>query len=129
MALRHFCRYAVIMGTLIIWTIKWALRPYLHFSQPTKYLLGIAPNLLGSFLLPFGCYWLLRRFIDLHDEKQFKWFCIICFVLLIINELLQLIPVFGRTFDYSDIAASGLGLMGAYFFCGKYLFRKLVTYP
>ena len=129
MALRHFCRYAVIVGTMIIWIIKWALRPYLHFSQPTKYLLGIAPNLLGSFLLPFGCYWLLSRFINLHDDKQFKLFCVVCFALLIINELLQLIPVFGRTFDYSDIAASGVGLTAAYFFCGKYLFRKLVTYP
>ena len=129
MALKRFCKYTVITGTLIIWTIKWALRPYFHFSQPTKYLLGIAPNLLGSFLLPFGCYWLLGRFINLHDDKQFKWFSIICFVLLVINELLQLIPIFGRTFDYSDIAASAVGLLVAYFFCGRYLFRKLVTYP
>jgi hypothetical protein len=129
MALKNFCKYAVIMGTLMIWTIKWALRPYFHFSQPTKYLLGIAPNLLGSFLLPFGCYWLLGRFINLHEDKQFKWFCIICFMLLVINELLQLIPVFGRTFDYGDIGASVVGLITSYFFCGKYLFRKLVTYP
>ena len=128
MALKNFCKYTVIIGTLMIWTIKWALRPYFHFVQPIKYLLGIAPNLLGSFLLPFGCYWMLGRFINLHEDKHFKWFCIICFVLLVINELLQLIPVFGRTFDYGDIGASAVGLITSYFFCGKYLFRKLATY-
>lgn len=129
MTLKQFCKYVVISGAVIIEGIKWGVRPYFHFSQPTKFLLGIAPNLLGSFLLPLGCYWLLSRYINLHADKQFKAFCAVCFVLLIINELLQLIPVFGRTFDYSDIAASVFGLTGSYFFCSKYLFRKLATYP
>jgi hypothetical protein len=119
----------VIIGTLIIWTIKWGIRPHVHLDQPIKYLLGIAPNLLGSFLLPFGCCWILGRFIDLHEDRQLKWFCITCFLLLMINEVLQLIPIFGRTFDYNDIAASAVGLTGSYFVCGKYLFRKLATYP
>jgi hypothetical protein len=127
MMLKRFCKYVVISGTIIIWIIKFALRPFVHFSQPTKYLLGIAPNLLGSFLLPLGCYWLLSRFIDLHADKQLRWFCIVCFLLLIINELLQLIPVFGRTFDYNDIAASAVGLTAAYFLCSKYLFRVPVN--
>ncbi|MGG9964251.1 hypothetical protein [Ferruginibacter sp. SUN106] len=129
MRLKLFCKYSVIAGTLIIWIIKFALRPYIHFTQPTKYLLGIAPNLLGSFLLPLGCYWLLGKYINLHADKQLRWFCVVCFGLLVINELLQLIPVFGRTFDYSDIAASAVGLASAYFLCSKYLFRKLATYP
>ena len=129
MPLKNFCKYTVIIGTLIIWTIKWGIRPYFHFSQPIKFLMGIAPNLLGSFLLPFGCYWLISRFIDLYVEKQFRFFCAACFMLLIINELLQLIPLFGRTFDYGDIAASAVGLAASYFFCSKYLFRKFAAYP
>ena len=129
MTLQNFCKYTLISGAVIIEGIKWIVRPHFHFSQPTKFLLGIAPNLLGSFLLPFGCYWLLNRYIDLHSDKQLRLFCIVCFVLLVINELLQLIPVFGRTFDYYDIAASAIGLAASYFFCGKYFFRKFATYP
>jgi hypothetical protein len=129
MTLKIFCKYSVIAGTLLIWIIKFALRPYINFAQPAKYLLGIAPNLLGSFLLPLGCYWLLNKYINLHIDKQFRWFCAVCFCLLVINEMLQLIPVFGRTFDYSDIAASAAGLTSAYLLCSKYLFKKLATYP
>ncbi len=129
MILKNFCKYTLIIGAVIIEGIKWGIRPYFNFAQPTKYLLGIAPNLLGSFLLPFGCYWLLNRYINLHSDKQFKGFCVVCFCLLVINEALQLIPVFGRTFDSSDIAASAAGLTGSYFFCRNYLFKKLATYP
>jgi hypothetical protein len=128
MTLSFYCKSVVITGTVIIMAIKFAIRPYFHFAQPTKYLLGIAPNLLGAFLLPFGCYWLLNKFINLHSAKQFKWFCRVCFVLLVINELLQLIPVFGRTFDYNDIAASAAGLISAYYLCSKYLLEKLAAF-
>jgi len=129
MQLIRLCRTSVIAGTICIWIIKWGLRPYFHFDQPTKYFLGIAPNLLGSFLLPLGCHWLLRKYINLFEDAQLRAFCTISFILLVINELLQLIPFFGRTFDYSDIAASAIGLLGSYFFCSNYFFKKLATYP
>lgn len=129
MTLKHLCRYTLLTGALIIETIKWVIRPGHHFNQPVTFLLGIAPNLLGAFLLPFGCFWLLGRYIDLYAEKQLRLFCILAFGLLVINEMLQLVPVFGRTFDYSDIAASAVGLVAAYFFCSGYLFRRPATYP
>ena len=129
MTLKYFCKYTLISGAVIIETIKWVIRPSFNFSQPTKFLMGVAPNLLGSFLLPFGCYWLLNRFINLHDDKQLRLFCLISFGLLLINETLQMVPVFGRTFDYNDIAASAIGLIASYFFCSKFLFPKLATYP
>jgi hypothetical protein len=125
----RFCRLSVIIGTLCIWSIKWVIRPYFHFAQPGKYLLGIAPNLMGSFLLPLGCHWLLRKHINIFHDIQLKSFCIISFFLLVGNELLQLIPVFGRTFDYNDIGASVIGLILAYAFCRRYLFSKIATYP
>jgi hypothetical protein len=128
MSFKSFCKYTVITGAIIIMVIKFVIRPYYHFAQPAKYLMGIAPNLLGSFLLPFGCYWLLDKFINLHSAKQFKWFCRVCFVLLVINEMLQLVPVFGRTFDYNDITASAAGLVSAYSLCSKYLFKKLADF-
>jgi len=39
--------------------------------------------------------------------------------MLIINEYLQLIPFFGRTFDYNDIIFSSVGLMLSYFVFGR----------
>ncbi len=129
MQLKNFCRHIVIAGTLIIWIIKWGIRPYFHFKQPVLFLLGIAPNLLGSFLLPFGWYWLLRKYVNLYNTKQFTVFCMLCFILLCINELLQLIRFFGRTFDYNDIAASAIGLFASYFLCSKLLFKRPATYP
>ncbi len=129
MSLKTFSKYVVIIGTLLIWVVKFGIRPYFHFGQPTQFLLGIIPNLLGSFLLPFGCSWLLGRYINLQSATVFKHFAVICFVLLCINELLQLIPFFGRTFDYYDIVASAAGLTATYFLCSKYVFKKLATYP
>ena len=129
MSAKSFCKFSVIIGMLLIWAIKWTLRPYFHFHQPVKYILGIAPNLLGSFLLPMGCFWLLSKYINLTNNYTFRIFCFTAFALLVINELLQLIPVFGRTFDYGDIAASFIGLTTSYLFCTKYVFRKLATYP
>ncbi len=129
MTTKQFCKYTVLFGAVIIETLKWGIRPNFHFSEPTRFLLGIAPNLLGAFLLPLGCYWLLSRYLDLYDDKQLRLFCVTAFVLLMINEVLQLVPVLGRTFDFNDIAASAIGLTSSYFFSSKFLFRKPATYP
>ena len=119
MELRIFSKRIMIAGTLLIWTIKYGLRPTLLFPDPISFFLGIAPNFLGSFLLPFGaCWffggreWYLSRFFRIRNQGELKQFCLLGFLLLLINEYLQLIPVFGRTFDYYDILFSiaGLGL-------------------
>jgi glycopeptide antibiotics resistance protein len=46
------------------------------------------------------------------------------FGMLVINEYLQLIAVFGRTFDYFDIFFSFAGLSLSYFVYGR-LMRKM----
>jgi hypothetical protein len=126
---RDFCKWITIIGVLIIWTVKWAIRPYFHFHPASTFILGIAPNLLGSFLLPIGTSWLLPKYIDLQLTLVLRWFCIVCFCLLVINEYLQLIPVFGRTFDYFDIVASACGLYFSYWFVGKMGTSKLFSLP
>lgn len=118
----------MIAGTLLIWLIKYGLRPNIVFPDLISFFLGIAPNLLGSFLLPFGACWFfggkesyLSRFFRIRNPTELKQFCMLGFLLLLINEYLQMIPVFGRTFDYFDIffSIAGLGL-------GYWLFsRKL----
>ncbi|RTL58244.1 MAG: hypothetical protein EKK37_07855 [Sphingobacteriales bacterium] len=122
MELKTLCKWITIIGVLLIWTVKWAVRPWFHFNPVITFLLGVAPNLLGAMLLPIGANWLLEKYIDLRNVVFMRWFCIFCFLLLVINEYLQLIPVFGRTFDYYDILASAVGLYFSYWVMMKYFF-------
>lgn len=121
MDLRLFSKRLVIAGTGIIWLIKYLLRPFFSFPEPVSFFLGIAPNLIGSFLLPFGACWLisrkqtgLARWCRVGNCQQLRLFCTSAFCLLVVNEYLQQIRFFGRTFDYFDILFSGLGLILAY---------------
>ncbi len=121
MDIKYISKWMVIAGALIIWAIKFIIRPAQLVSPPFDFVLGIAPNLLGSFLLPFGAYWLgdsrhirLGRFIQIHTITGLRQFCCISFTLLVINEYLQKIPLFGRTFDLFDILFSVTGLALSY---------------
>jgi glycopeptide antibiotics resistance protein len=83
---------------------------------------GFTPNLIGSFLLPFGACWLFQRFFRLQTTADLRFTCSVGLLLVIINEYLQLIPVFGRTFDYLDILFSVVGVV-----IGYHVFAKLQT--
>lgn len=121
MDFRLFSKRLVIAGTGIIWLIKYLLRPNFIFPEPVSFFWGIAPNLLGSFLLPFGACWLFQgkhfrrvKWCRVENSTQLRQFCGSAFFLLLVNEYLQQIRFFGRTFDYFDILFSGLGLVLAY---------------
>lgn len=135
MELRRISKWIVITGALAIWSVKIGIRPHCDCNQPLKFLLGIAPNLLGSFLIPFGACWffsgkefLLARIFRIHSLSDLRLVCLMGFGMLVINEYLQLIPVFGRTFDYFDIISSVIGLTTAYFVYGKIYTRILYRY-
>jgi hypothetical protein len=121
MQLKLASKRFVIVGALIIWSIKYLIRPLNLFDQPIKFLLGIAPNLLGSFLIPFGAYWFfcgrsffVARIFRIQSAYDLRLVCVLGFGMLIVNEYLQLIPFFGRTFDYNDIISSSIGLLSSY---------------
>jgi hypothetical protein len=122
MELKRISRRLVIVGTLIIWVIKFLVRPLALFDDPLKFFLGIAPNLFGSFLIPFGAYWffsgrnfLVARVFRIQSAYDLRLVCLMGLGMLIINEYLQLIPFFGRTFDLYDILFSMVGLLTSYF--------------
>ncbi len=123
------------MGALLIWFVKYILRPLNLFDEPVKFFLGIAPNLLGSFLIPFGAYWFfsgrnffIARIFRIQSSYDLRMVCLLGFGMLIVNEYLQLIPFFGRTFDYYDILFSSVGLLISYFVFGKIQLRKNRAY-
>jgi hypothetical protein len=122
MELRAISQRLLIIGTLIIWTIKFMIRPFIHLDDALKFILGIAPNLLGSFLIPFGAYWLYTHtkffngsLLRFHFFSDARIVCLFGFSLLVINEYLQLVPIFGRTFDYFDMVFSAAGLFLSYY--------------
>lgn len=122
MELKQISRWLVIAGTLLIWAIKFIIRPLALFDDPARFILGIAPNLFGSFLIPFGAYWFfsgrnffIARIFRIQTPYDLRVVCLIGLAMLIINEYLQLIPFFGRTFDIYDIIFSMVGLLSSYF--------------
>jgi hypothetical protein len=120
--LKNYSRLVVISGTLLIWTIKFLIRPFDLYSEWLSPVVGFAPNLIGSFLLPFGAYWLFKKYFLLRDMYDLKITCWFGLLLVIINEYLQLIPIFGRTFDYLDILASFTGV-----YVGYIVFARLMA--
>jgi hypothetical protein len=128
MNLKSICKWMVIIGTLLIWAVKFAIRPYVQLNESMQFMLGILPNLLGSFLLTFGAFWLAEKyFFPTRSSYDLRMQSVLFFALLIINEYLQLLPVFGRTFDVFDILFSAVGLSASYFFFGRLYQRHLLS--
>jgi hypothetical protein len=122
MELKRISKRLVIAGTLLIWIIKFIIRPLYMVHDPMLFFLGIAPNLFGSFLIPFGAYWffsgrnfLVARIFHIRSAYDLQLVCIMGMGMLVVNEYLQLIPFFGRTFDVYDILFSSVGLLSSYF--------------
>lgn len=120
-------KWLMIIGALMIWTIKYLIRPLHGFDEPMRFFLNIAPNLLGSFLIPFGAYWffsgkdfLIARIFKIECGYDLRIVCVMGFGMLVVNEYLQRIPFFGRTFDYNDIIFSSVGLI-----CSCLVFGRL----
>ena len=134
MLLKQYCKGVAVAGTLLIWTIKWIVRPYGFTSQPLKYFLDVAPNLFGSFLIPFVAYWMfsgkdyrLARLFKISTPFELKLVCVLGFSLTVVNEYLQRVSFFGRTFDYGDIAFSFIGITCAWVVFGRLHSRYAAT--
>ena len=126
MEIKQISKRLVITGAILILAIKFIIRPLYLVDDAAKFFLGIAPNLFGSFLVPFGVYWLfnrngfyIARIFKIHSPYDLRLVCLIGLGMLIINEYMQLVPFFGRTFDYFDIVSSAVGITSAYFVFGK----------
>lgn len=121
MYLKRISKWVIITGTLLIWIVKFVIRPFIHIPSSVKPLVGFAPNLIGSFLLPFGACLFFQRFFRLQTMADLTFTCSFGLLLVIINEYLQRIPAFGRTFDYLDIFSSVVGV-----FCGHLVFARVM---
>ncbi len=125
MHLKSFSRRTVMIGTLFIWIVKFIVRPFVHIPVGWKVVFGIAPNLIGSFLLPFGACWFFQRFFRFQTMQDLRIACWFGLMLVVINEYLQLIPFFGRTFDYLDILFSFVGVFFGYLLFGRVMVKYI----
>src|SRR5687767_8792611 len=133
MELKQISKWFVISGTLLIWMIKFIIRPLQLFDEPARFFLNIAPNLFGSFLIPFGAYWffsgrnfLMARIFRIESDYDLRMVCIMGFGMLVVNEYMQRISFFGRTFDYNDILFSSVGLIVSCFVFSRIRERRMV---
>lgn len=122
MHLKHISKWVMISGTLLIWSVKFLVRPFVHIPVSLKPIVGLAPNLVGSFMLPFGACLFFQRFFRFENAKDLAFACSFGLLMVIVNEYLQRIPVFGRTFDYLDILSSVVGV-----FIGHLVFARCMS--
>jgi len=125
MNLRVLCKWNLVAGIILIGAIKLFIRPYAEAHTIYNFFLGIAPNLVGAYLLLFASHLFFPLHFIFSSERWLRTATFYFFVLLSINECLQRIPVFGRTFDYYDIVASAVGLFLSYSFFLKWLTGKV----
>ena len=119
MYLKKYAQLIFIAGTILIYVIKFIVRPYVPVSHIMQPLVDVMPNLVGSFLLPFGACLFLGKYMKLQNLWELRLVCISGLGLVITNEYLQLITFFGRTFDYLDIISSFAGVSAGYFAFAK----------
>jgi glycopeptide antibiotics resistance protein len=122
MHLKHISKWVMITGTLLIWSVKFLVRPFVHIPVSLKPFVGLMPNLVGSFMLPFGACLFFQRFFRFENTKDLAFACSFGLLMVIVNEYLQRIPVFGRTFDYLDILSSVVGV-----FIGHLVFARCMS--
>ena len=119
MRLNLYCKWQVLTGVPFIIFIKLYLRPLFRSYEVFGFMLGVAPNLIGAYLLIFSSYLVLKKRQFLFDKNVLRYQCFLFFTLLTCNEYLQKFPVFRRTFDYWDILFSVVGIAIGYFVFNK----------
>lgn len=103
-------RWILCTGLCLIVMVKFIIRPFV-LVPPAFYLYrDVAPNLISAFLIPFGADLFLKKWIPFVDKRSVLLICILGLIVITLNELAQLFPVFGRTFDYFDLIFSLIGV-------------------
>jgi hypothetical protein len=110
----------LLVGLILILVVKFIIRPFV-LVPPTFHLFqDVAPNLISAFLIPFGADVVLKRWIPMAEKGIVFWVCLGGLMIITLNELAQLFPVFRRTFDYNDLVFSIIGVGFGYLIFTKY---------
>lgn len=113
-------KWILIIGLFLIVLVKFIIRPFVAVPPSLSLYRDVAPNLISAFLIPFGADLFLKRWIQLIDKRSVLWLCIVGLVIISLNEIAQLFPVFRRTFDYFDLVFSLIGVSLGYLVFTRY---------
>lgn len=113
-------KWILIIGLFLIVLVKFIIRPFVAVPPSLGLYRDVAPNLISAFLIPFGADLFLKRWIQLIDKRSVLWLCIVGLVIISLNEIAQLFPVFRRTFDYFDLVFSLIGVSLGYLVFTRY---------
>jgi ABC-type protease/lipase transport system fused ATPase/permease subunit len=106
---RRQAKYFFVVGLLLMITIQYIIRPAYHHHNWLKVVLGFSPNLLSAAFIPVLFFVIGGKMLPKVSMKSLLALHIIIAGLLCMYELLQMITVFGKTFDYLDLLATIIG--------------------
>ncbi len=106
---RQQAKYFVLIGLFLMITIQYVIRPSYHHHNWFKVVLGFAPNLLSSAFIPVLFFVVGGKMLPKVSMKSLLALHVMIAGLLCMYELLQMITVFGKTFDYLDLLATIIG--------------------
>ncbi len=118
-------RWILIIGFALIMLVKFVIRPFVAIHSGLYLYRDVAPNLISAFLIPFGADLFLKRWILLIEKRVVFWICASGLLIIVLNEMAQLIPVFRRTFDYFDLVFSLIGVSIGYLVYTKRFMCKI----
>jgi len=117
----------LLLGLILILVVKFIIRPFVIVPPSFHLFQDIAPNLISAFLIPFGADVLLKKWIPMDEKGIVFWVCLGGLLIITLNELAQLFPVFRRTFDYNDLVFSIIGVGFGYLIFTKYFMDPIST--
>lgn len=108
--MRQYKRWILLTGLLLIVLVKFIIRPYIAVPASLLIYRDVAPNLISAFLIPFGADLFLKKWVLLVKKTDVLRICLFGLLVITLNEIAQLFPIFKRTFDYFDIVFSLIGV-------------------
>jgi len=106
---KKYSAIIILAGLFTMFYVQYYLRPHYAPHNLLKIVMGCLPNLISAIILPYAGFWLLNRWLNFYSLLTQDIIHITTCLFLISYEMLQLIPVLGKTFDYFDITATIAG--------------------
>lgn len=122
-------RVLFFIGAALILIVKFIIRPFILVPPSFSLFRDVAPNLISAFLIPFGADLFLKKWISMGEKRVVFLVCLGGLMIITLNELAQLFPVFRRTFDYYDLAFSIIGVGLGYLIFTKYFMGSMTEEP
>ncbi len=108
---RQKVKYITALSIILMIGLQYFLRPAYHHHNWIKVCMGFLPNLLSAIFLPGICFLMLGNRLPKISLNSLFLLHLVIASLLCIYELLQMVSLFGKTFDYLDLLSTFVGTL------------------